>query len=344
MTRVIDAEAVAAIVSKVGLDHLYDMAIDRLMAVMTDSVQGLVELRERDGFVLTTPHRGLVEWMPALRHGSTVAVKMVSYHPHNPAKYLQPTILSTLYGFDAASGHLRAIVDATFATAIRTGAASAIASRLLADPSSSVLGLVGCGAQAVTQLHALDRVFDFDRVLVSDVETEAENGFAARARGAGARVEVVSLRELEDRADLICTATSVAVGEGPVLADAAAGHVNAVGSDMPGKIELPISLLRKRVVCPDHRGQASREGECQQLVDGEIGPSVLDMIARPELAAGLRDRPTVYDSTGLAVQDLAMIELFEELASECGVGVDIAIESNSGDPRDPYAFLAGSQV
>lgn len=342
-TRVIDAPAVAAVVTNIGAGRLFDLAIERVAAVMASAASGVVEQKERDGFLLSNPDPGLLEWMPALRHGSTVSVKAVGYNPHNPNKHRLPTILSTLLAFDADSGHLRAIVDGTFATALRTGAASAVATRALADPGARVLGLIGCGAQAVTQLHALSRVFDFDEVLVNDIDATAETSFEARARTTRpGLVRISPLAELETRADVICTATSVAAGDGPVLRGRDLKpdvHINAIGSDMPGKIELPSQLLRRVTVCPDHRSQASREGECQQLADAEIGASLGEVLGDPERCAALRRKRTVYDSTGLAIQDLAMVELFIELATELDVGHLMRIEANEGDPLDPYAFL-----
>lgn len=344
LTRVVDAPAIAAIVAHVGPGRLLDLAFERVATVLAAEDLGTIDQKERDGFLLATPYPALLEWMPAVRHGSTVSLKAVSYHPHNPAKHQLPTILSTLLAFDAHSGHLRAVVDGTFATALRTGAASAVASRALADPHARVLGLVGCGAQAVMQLHALRRVFDVAEVLISDIDAAAEASFVVRARTTDTPVvRVAPLEQLEERADIICTATSVAPGDTAVISGRdlkPAVHVNAIGADMPGKTELPLELLRRATVCPDHRGQASREGECQQLAPDEIGPLLSEVLREPERYAELRAQRTVYDSTGLAIQDLAMVELFHELAAELGVGQLRRVEANDGDPLDPYAFLS----
>ncbi|WP_218920449.1 ornithine cyclodeaminase family protein [Lentzea guizhouensis] len=346
-TRVLDADAVAAIVANVGLGTLYDLAIERLTRVLTAETPSHVEMKERDGFTLTWPQLGLLEWMPAVRHGATVSIKMVGYNPHNPSKFQLPTILSTLYAFDSESGHLRTIVDGTFATAIRTGAASVVASRILARSDSSVLGLVGCGVQAVTQLHALARAFPLTEVLIHDPLLHAEAGFAARARFPSGVIRVAPLAEVERLADILCTTTSVMPEQGPVIDGTAlkpSVHINAVGSDMPGKTELPLALLRGSVVCPDQTEQALAEGECQQLDVDEIGPSLGDLLQDPEKHAGLKEVRTVYDSTGLALQDLVMAELFEELAAQAGIGHDIYLESSAGDPYDPYSFLPPEAV
>ncbi|MEU5344366.1 ornithine cyclodeaminase family protein [Streptomyces sp. NPDC020766] len=343
-THIVDAEAIAAIVAKVGLGHLYDLTIARMEAVLTGAPGAQVEMKQRDGFLLEAPQLGLLEWMPAVRHGVTVSIKIVGYNPHNPVKNRLPTILSTLCAFDADSGHLRAVIDGTFATAIRTGAASALASRVLARPDAAVLGLVGCGAQSVTQLHALSRVFPFTEVLVCDTDVRAENSFEARARLPEGVVRIAPLAEVEERADVLCTATSVAPRHGPVIRGTALKpwvHINAIGSDMPGKTELPLDLLRGAVVCPDHMEQARAEGDCQQLAPEEIGPSLTEILQDADAHQKLSPVTTVYDSTGLALQDLVMVEVFEELARELDVGHRIAIEATADDPQDPYSFLPG---
>ncbi|WP_369217760.1 ornithine cyclodeaminase family protein [Streptomyces flavofungini] len=344
-THIVDAEAIATIVSKVGLGQLYDLTIARMETVLAGGPGAPVEMKQRDGFLLETPQLGLLEWMPAVRQGATVSIKMVGYNPHNPVKNQLPTILSTLCAFDADSGHLRAIVDGTFATAIRTGAASALASRVLARPDSTVLGLVGCGAQAVTQLHALSRVFPFTEVLVCDKDVRAENSFAARARTPEGLVRIAPLAEVEERADVLCTATSVGPHQGPVISGTSLKpwvHVNTIGSDMPGKTELPVDLLRRAFVCPDHVEQARAEGDCQQLTPEEIGPPLPELLLDADAHRRLSPVTTVYDSTGLALQDLVMVEVFEELARELGVGHRIAVEATADDPQDPYSFLPGA--
>lgn len=314
---------------------------------MTEAAGGLVEMKERDGFATADRRPGLVEWMPAMRRGRTVTVKLVSYHPDNPQHALLPTILSTLCTFDARTGHLESVMDGTFATAVRTGAASAMASRILARPDSSVLGLIGAGAQAVTQLHALSRLFPLETVYVYDTDPAVARTFASRVPVRKVEVVVSDVATIERRSDIICTATSVAPAAGPVLPGRDLlphVHVNAVGSDMPGKYELPIDLLRSASVIPDHRAQACAEGECQRLTEGEIGPTLQDLVNDGTLARELRARQTIYDSTGLALHDLAMAELFTELADEFGVGWTTNLESAGSDPHDPYAFLASGEL
>jgi ornithine cyclodeaminase/alanine dehydrogenase-like protein (mu-crystallin family) len=131
----------------------------------------------RDGFEYDNPSRGLIEFMPILKLGDMMTMKVVGYHPSNPNQRQLPTVLSSISSFNTDNGHLAALTDGTFLTALRTGAASAVASKLLGHPDSCVLGIIGCGAQAVTQLHALSRVFKFEKVLSYDIDPSASKSF-----------------------------------------------------------------------------------------------------------------------------------------------------------------------
>ena len=131
----------------------------------------------------------------------------------------------------------------------------------MAKSESSVLGLVGCGAQAVTQLHAISRVAHIDQVLYFDTDPEALLSFPKRCEmlGLSAHFSNVSVAEIVKSSDILSTATSIAIKEGPLFDHLDYNphlHINAVGSDFPGKVELPIDLLENAFVCPDFKEQA----------------------------------------------------------------------------------------
>jgi ornithine cyclodeaminase len=343
MTTILTREDIAQIAVHVGLDPLMDRVIDTLRLACADFDATRTEVRLRDGFTYQPPHVGVLEWMPVMSLGESVVVKMVSYSPWNPARYRVPTIISTISLYDLQTGHLVALADGTFATALRTGAASAVASSILAHPTSEVVGLVGCGAQAVTQLHALSRLFDIKRVLIYDTDERVSASFAARCDFLGLNISMVSRRRLEAESDIICTTTSIGVGAGPVIDDETLKpwvHINAVGSDLPGKIELPLSLLRRSLVCPDYLAQALVEGECQQLQPEEVGPSLIDLVKNSREYRHRQLTETVFDSTGFALEDKVVMEVLISLAHELGVGRSMPIESIALDPMDPYGFIS----
>lgn len=344
-TLLLTREDVHHIARHVGLDALMDTLIQRLAAAFTGFDAETTTIPARTGFTYTHPAEGLIEWMPCLRSGKQAVVKIVGYHPANARSNDLPTIVSTVSAYDTSTGHLQCLMDATFPTALRTGAASAIATRVLAVPEAETLGLIGAGAQAVTQLHALTRVLPIRRVLVSDVDGAVAASFADRIASLGSdlHVETVSSEEAVVGADVVCTATSVGVGAGPVFGDVEPRpwcHINAVGSDFPGKVEVPVALLERSLVCPDSRAQAVEEGECQQVSPDAIGPDLVTLLQHPERYADARTRLTVFDSTGWALEDYVTMEYFVEQAGLLGLGTRLSIEAVSGDALNPYDFAS----
>ena len=343
-TRIVARHHIERIVKEVGLDALMDEMIDRITAAIEEYDGNRTLVRPRDGFHYTEPEVGLLEWMPVMLTAETTTIKVVGYHPTNPTQRNLPTILSTVSAYDTATGHLAGLADGTFLTALRTGAASAIASRVLAKPTSRILGLVGCGAQAITQMHAMLRTFPIEQILIQDISETNMATFPHRASPVlpdGVEIREVPLDLLIQTADIVCTSTSIGIGEGPLFDDVETKpwlHVNGVGSDFPGKVELPRSFLARSLVCPDHRDQAMKEGECQQLEPHEIGPSLDELVAHPDRYREARERTTVFDSTGWALEDQVAIQMLLDKAKRFGLGIMLELEDVGEDPWNPYHF------
>ncbi|MFH7339448.1 ornithine cyclodeaminase family protein [Streptomyces sp. KHY 26] len=339
-TLVIDQKDISEIISRVGKDALMDRVIDGLFDTFAASNGTQSQLTPRAGFVTGEDKTGVLEWMPFQDAGACVTIKTVSYAPHNPQAFGFPTILGTIARYDDETGRLVALSDGVLPTAIRTGAASAVATKLLASERSSVVGLVGNGAQSVTQIHAMTRVMPVEKVLLFDVDPKASQTFRERCPFLEAEVAVVSVEQLEAEADVICTATSVEVGQGPVLPGQQFRdhvHVNAIGSDLPGKIELPLSLLQSAAVFPDNLAQALREGECQQLQAEDVVLDIMALCADPSQAIPHKESRTVFDSTGFALEDHIMMDVILEFAGSYGLGTRVALEHFPVDAKNPYA-------
>ncbi len=344
-TFLLTSHDIARLVSRVGADVFLDALIQRLTTAVASYDKADFDTPPREGFHYAN---GLVEWMPLYHRNDSVFMKMVGYHPANPVDQRTPTVVASLSSFDANTGQLTAIADGALLTAMRTGAASAVATSLLAEKDSRNLGLIGCGAQAVTQLHALSRVCSFDTVRVYDTNSAVANSFSERVANVvsdSVYVQQCSLVELVGKSDVICTATSVDRNSGPVFHDVETKphlNINAVGADLPGKTELPLSLLRKAFVVPDFPAQAVNEGECQRLTRDEIGPSLAEVAAAPLKFQSKQQNLSVFDSTGWALEDFIALELASELASKYQIGSHVAIESETRDPWNPYEDLVWS--
>lgn len=343
-TLVLGAPDVLAILDKVGRNEFMDVLILRMQnAFRKDAADDALRSPVRSGFSRTRHSEALLEWMPHQHGADGMTIKAVSYSPHNTHEYDLPTVLATVSRYDDAAGRLVAIADGVILTAMRTGAASAVASTLLADPASKVLGIVGAGTQAVTQVHALSRRFEFDSVLVFDTVAARTKTFEQRAGFSGLQFKAASAEEILKTADIICTATSVAPGAAPVLPESKFLphlHVNAVGSDVRGKRELPSRLLEHASVFPDHVEQAMAEGESQYAPQSSIRSSLSQLCAAPTQALGFRSSTTVFDSTGHALEDHVALDVLIDFARELKIGSTANLQHFPVDPFDPYCRVS----
>ncbi len=344
-TAVFDIHALGQVIRDVGLDEFLDQLIEKMTHAFIAFDPEKTQSRMRAGFSYSDPRLGLVEWMPVRSVEDVVAVKTVGYHPDNPSERSLPSVLATTAIYDTKNGVLLALCEATVLTALRTGAASAIMTDRLAAEGPITLGVVGCGAQAVTQIHAISRVRELKRIVVTDFDLDTAKTLQSRLPSGIGPVEIVSLDQFSAVVgdfDVLCTCTSVDPGQGPVvdLAQASPGlHVNAVGSDFPGKTELPIEFLKSAVVVPDLVEQCLAEGEAQVLRSEDLGPQMVEIIADPHGHRSLRGESTVFDSTGWSYEDLLAAQLFIEHARRLGLGVELALTPRSGDPFDPFAAI-----
>jgi ornithine cyclodeaminase/alanine dehydrogenase-like protein (mu-crystallin family) len=344
-TRILTQECIGNIVGEVGLDAVFDDLITRLASAFATHDGDVVDTMARDGFRYTKPALGLIEWMPAMEAGRLVSIKTVGYHPTNPVERRTPSVLATTSLHDTIDGRLVALCEATFLTAIRTGAASAVVTDVLAREDASALGVVGCGAQAVTQIHAISRVRALQRIVAFDADVSVVATLERRLRRAGidTPIEVVDdAAAVLAACDILCTVTSVDPGAGPVFDDLEHRpwlHINAVGADLPGKLELPASLVRRATVVPDVLEQCFVEGECQQLRPDQVGPDLVEIVRDREHHAGLRETLTVFDSTGWALEDLIIAEMMIDHAERLDKGVVVDLQPHPRDPYDPYEFL-----
>ncbi|MGF1598330.1 MAG: ornithine cyclodeaminase family protein [Acidimicrobiales bacterium] len=347
MTRIIGTDDLATIVAEVGLTQFLDELIGRLRSSLCTFDPKTVDTMDRTGFHYDEPGLGLIEWMPAMTVGRRVSIKTVGYHPSNPELRGWPSVLATTSTYDTTDGRLLQVCEANVLTALRTGAASALATDVLARPESTVLGMVGCGAQAVAQIHAVSRVRPIDTVLAVDVAPAVAGSLAARLAPLELGIEVHplgpdALGRVMAEADILCTATTVAPGSGPVVPESEHRpwlHINAVGADFPGKIELPARYLDRALVCPDVPGQCLAEGEAQQLRAADLGPDLAHVVRNAAEYVGYRQRLTVFDSTGWAFEDLVAAELVGDHAERLGLGVEVDLQPPTTDPYDPYLAL-----
>lgn len=343
-TLVLPQNDIHDIVRHFGVDAIMDDLIERLTVAIRELDTNQTVIPIRSGFNYHNPYPGLVEWMPLYDKGQQVVIKLVGYHPQNPHKFSLPTILSTISTYDTHTGHLKSLMDGVLLTSLRTGAASAISTKYLAHADSKILGLIGCGAQSVTQLHAISRVFDLEKVLIYDIDGDAVASFEDRSAALGLNIQVqsCSIEQIVGESDIVCTATSIDVGDGPLFENLPTKphlHINAVGADFPGKVEVALDFLNNSFVCPDFKAQAIIEGECQRLEDSAIGAELPEVLKNYDNYAHIRNERSVFDSTGWSLEDAVVSALFVDYARQLGLGKEMEIEAIGGDAKSPYDFV-----
>jgi ornithine cyclodeaminase len=255
--------------------------------------------------------------MPGVRAGGTgVTVKLVTVMPENPVRGL-PTIHAVVVWVDAATGEPLALMDGATVTAMRTGAASGVATRLLARRDASTLAVIGAGGQAEWQVRAVASARPIRRVLVHARSADHRSRFAT-AMGEATGLEVMAVdtaREAVEAADVLCCATTASA---PVF-DAAwlrpGTHVNGIGAFQLSMVELPPELFRRAaVVAVDSIGAALAEAGdvAAALRAGSMTQADLVEIGAIDRAWCEERDPeaiTVFKSVGLAIQDVAAAEL-----------------------------------
>jgi alanine dehydrogenase len=255
--------------------------------------------------------KGDLRCMPAyLPDLGLAAVKNVNVHPDNKGI---PVVMATVSLFDPDTGLLLAIMSGAYLTALRTGAAGGVAAKYLARKDSAVACFVGAGRQAETQLSALTVTMPgIRKILVCDADAQKARRFAQHASEMyGLEAADSSLEAALKAADIITTATPArtpVVKKGFVRRGA---HINAIGADAAGKQELEVSVLQAAKIVVDDWEQASHGGEINVAVSqgiisrkdvyADIGQVVTGRKPGREKA----DEITVFDSTGLAIQDVA---------------------------------------
>lgn len=258
-----------------------------------------------------------------------LGLKAGGYWPHNLAKGLTNHQSSTLL-FDPETGRASALVSANYLTGVRTGAASAIASKYLSRPDAAIVGIIGTGAQSAYQLRATAAVRRIARVHAWDPSPDNLAKFALVVEALGLEFSPEPTPEPVARAaDILVTVTP----SQKALIDKAwvrpGTHISAMGADTRGKQELDPALVASAAIFVDEAAQAITIGECQHayaaglIGEGDIRGSLGAVIAG--LVEGRRsaDEITLFDGTGVSLQDLVVADLAVRIASERGLGVSV---------------------
>jgi ornithine cyclodeaminase/alanine dehydrogenase-like protein (mu-crystallin family) len=306
------------------VERLLDM--EGCIAAMADALASLArgEVQVPLRFIVSPEGGGsLLGLMPAHRAGGSplYSLKTVAVFPDNPKRGLDAH-QGTVTLFDGETGEVRALMNASAITAIRTAAVSAVATRLLAREDARELAILGAGVQARTHLEALRLVRTFDRVRVYSPTPEH-----VRALGEEA---AASAEEAVRGADVVVTATNSVE---PVLRREwlkEGAHVNVIGGRPPQMREVDVATIADSAFYVDRRESAENEAydyrdalESEAIAPGHIRGEIGEVLIG---AAPGRSSPvelTVFRSLGLAVEDLAAAEYVVRRARETDAGTEV---------------------
>lgn len=310
-----------------------ERAIETMKKAFTQLSTGQADVPLREA-LRVSHHNGVILVMPAyLAADDQMAVKIASVFDDNPAKGL-PLIHSLVVVVDAATGEPTAVMDGIYLTALRTGAASGVATDLLARQHASTVAIFGAGAQGRTQLEGVCAVRPIQKAWVYDIVSERADAFAAEmGQRLSLSVKVASTpSEAAHRAAVICTATT---SSSPVFnnADLRPGtHINAMGAYTPKMQEIPVeTVLRARIVIDHQAASLAEAGDL--LIPLQQGLMTEDDIYAElgEITAGLKPGRvsakgiTLFKSVGVAVQDVAAANAVLQAARRLNLGTEVTL-------------------
>ncbi|MDD5361824.1 MAG: ornithine cyclodeaminase family protein [Ignavibacteria bacterium] len=281
------------------------------------------------------PPDGISLYMPAyLKEMGALACKVVTVYKDNPAKYNMPTTIGKVLLQDINKGDVICIMDGGYLTAVRTGAASGVATKYLArDESNQTAGIFGAGVQAKMQLWAVATARDLKHATVYDISDEAMDKFITEMSGK-LNIEIKKAKSAADviKADIICTASSSAepLFDGKLIKEGT--HINGIGSHSPGARELDTEIIKRSMFVGDSREACfSEAGDIMiPLKEGAITEDHFYAELGEIITGKKKGRTdgktiTLFKSNGLAIQDVAAAKVVYESAIAKGIGVEVEI-------------------
>lgn len=260
-------------------------------------------------------NKGDLRSMPAYLHGEgfdIAGIKSVNVHPFN-SRNSMPTVMGLIILTDPNTGFPLAVMDGTSLTSIRTGAAGALAVKLLSNKGARYAGFVGCGVQARTQLECIMEIRKLSGIKIWKYckENPLAEDFSLWVKNKYSIDTLISedINDISMNVDIVVTTTP---SRAPVVTRVSPGtHINAIGADAAGKQEIHPCILKKSKLVIDDWKQASHSGEInvpyrkRQIRKKDIYGELGEIAIRAKKGRESRDEITIFDSTGLAIQDVA---------------------------------------
>ncbi len=261
------------------------------------------------------------------RKSLALGLKSGGYWPGNEANGLT-NHQSTVILFDADTGKVKALVGGNLLTALRTAAASSVSIKHLAPKNAKVLGMIGAGHQSAFQMRAAVEQRNFEKVIGWNFHPEMLSRLADTASELGLPFEEATLEQIGSDADVII---SITASHDPILMDAHVSggtHIACMGTDTKGKQEVDAALVARATVFTDEIAQAISIGECQHAIANGtlLEADIIELgsvINGDHVGRSSGGEITLFDGTGVGLQDLAVASAAVDLAVEKGVAIEV---------------------
>jgi alanine dehydrogenase len=281
-------------------------------------------------------YNGDLRVMPAYLDRQDIAsVKIVSVHPDNLQKFGLPSVRGSILLLDPRDGSLLSIMDGKHITAMRTAAAGGIATKYLANRSSKVATFIGAGIQARAQLMALLSVCScLEEIRVWDISPKAVDAYISDMKSKANHIKFVYANKIVEAvqgADIVVTTTP---SREPLILDSWVSdgtHFNCIGADAPGKEELDPKILKRAKIIVDNYEQAYHSGEVNVplskgiLSKEDVWAELGEVLTAKKAGRTSTREITVFDTTGIAVQDAVTAKLVYQKALDSKRGSFINI-------------------
>ncbi len=284
------------------------------------------------GHIVLEKYPGEWEAMPSyIEEPEAAACKWVSIRENNRERFDLPTVFSILIYTHPETGFPLAICDGSYHTVMRTGASAAVSARWMARKDSRVLAIVGAGHMAEGTLETCNEVFPWEDVRVWSRSEETLADFVAAQQPKYEAFEIRASTDLEQvvrGADVVVTVTPA---RGPIVMDEwieDGTHIAAVGADKDGDQELEATILQRARIFVDDIRQCRTDGEINVplsqgvIAESDIAGEIGEVVVGKKQGRTSKSEITVFDSTGIALQDSATVPLEYERAVAAGVGVE----------------------
>ncbi|MCE2706909.1 MAG: ornithine cyclodeaminase [Proteobacteria bacterium] len=292
---------------------------------------------------------GVIELMP-IANKRNYTFKYVNGHPQNPFSGKQ-TVVATGQLSSAVNGYPLMFSEMTTLTAFRTAATTIIATDLLSKKNSSILSILGTGAQSEFQVLAHTLVRNIKSVRYYDVDTNAMEKFAYNLRNSG--LDLIACKNAEEAViggDIIVVCTACKGHYNVVLNKwlSPGMHINGLGGDCPGKTELELDILFNSKIVVEYLPQSLIEGEIQRLTkeqaDKLVYGELWELITNKKPGRSNDNEITVFDSVGFAIEDYSVLRLVYELAQKYNLGQEMEFIPPIKDPKNLISVLGGDFI